>query len=218
MSNRKLARMPWRIIIADDHPLLVDGLKRMLEEMKDVQVLETVSNGRQLLARLREQAVDMVLLDLHMPQMDGLETLKMLQKDFPGLKILVFTNYSQPKFHSEARNLGARGFLLKSTTAQTLKEAVLTVFEGGTWFQEAGSPPATRDTAFTNDFMRKYQITQREVEILRMIAQGHTTKQIGEQLYVSEFTINAHRRNICRKLDIYTPVGLVNFAKEQGLV
>jgi two-component system, NarL family, nitrate/nitrite response regulator NarL len=210
--------MPLKIIIADDHPLLVDGLKRMLEEMEDVQVAEPVGNGRQLLARLRGQVVDMVLLDLHMPQLDGLETLRILQKEFPSLKVLVFTNYNQPKLWREARSLGARGYLLKNCTAQVLKEAVLTVSDGGTWFDDEGAVPTAQDTVFTDDFMKKYQITQREVEIIRKIAQGYTTKEIGEQLYVSEFTVNAHRRNICRKLDIYTPVGLVNFAKENGLV
>jgi DNA-binding NarL/FixJ family response regulator len=207
--------MPLKIIIADDHPLLVDGLKRMLEEM-GVQVSEPVGNGRQLLARLRGQVVDMVLLDLSMPQMDGLETLRVLQKEFPSLKVLVFTNYNQPKLWREVRSLGARGYLLKNCTAQVLKEAVLTVSDGGTWFDEEAAIPA-EDGVFTDDFMKKYQITQREVEIIRKIAQGYTTKEIGEQLYVSEFTVNAHRRNICRKLDIYTPVGLVNFAKEHGL-
>jgi DNA-binding NarL/FixJ family response regulator len=208
-----------KIIIADDHPVLADGLRRMLEEMEGVMVLEPVSNGRQLLARLREQAVDLVLLDLHMPQLDGLETLRVLQKELPTLKVLVFTNYNQPKLWREARSLGARGYLLKSCTAQTLKEAVLTVSDGGTWFDESGAAvPESEGAAFTDNFMKKYQITPREVEIIRKIAQGYTTKEIGEQLYVSEFTINAHRRNICRKLDIYTPVGLVNFAKEHGLV
>jgi DNA-binding NarL/FixJ family response regulator len=207
-----------KIIIADDHPLLVEGLRRMLEEMDGMQVLEPVSNGRQLLAKLREQAVDMVLLDLHMPQLDGLETLRVLQREFPALRILIFTNYNQPKLWREARSLGARGYLLKSCTAQTLREAVLTVSDGGTWFDETGAVSGTEDTAFTDDFMKKYQITPREVEIIRKIAQGYTTREIGELLYVSEFTVNAHRRNICRKLDIYTPVGLVNFAKAHGLV
>jgi DNA-binding NarL/FixJ family response regulator len=207
-----------KIIIADDHPLLVDGLRRMLEEMDGMQVLEPVSNGRQLLARLRDQAVDIVLLDLHMPQLDGLETLRVLQRELPAVKILIFTNYNQAKLWREARSLGARGYLLKSCTAQTLREAVLTVLDGGTWFDESGGASEPKGPVFTDDFMKKYQITPREVEIIRKIAQGYTTKEIGEQLYVSEFTINAHRRNICRKLDIYTPVGLVNFAKEHGLV
>lgn len=207
-----------KIIIADDHPLLVEGIRKMLAEMADMEVLTPVNNGRQLLGRLREQPVDMVLLDLHMPQLDGLETLRVIQKEFPGLKILVFTNYSQPKLWREARHLGARGYLLKNCTASTLKEALMTVSAGGTWFQEDAAVAPADDSLFTDDFMKKYQITQREVEIIRKIAQGYTTKEIGEQLYVSEFTVNAHRRNICRKLDISTPIGLVNFAKEHGLV
>lgn len=208
-----------RIIIADDHPLLVDGLRRVLEEMNDVEVTEPVGNGRQLLLRLRESPVDMVLLDLQMPQLDGLETLRILQKEFPRLKVVIFTNYNQQKLLREARNLGASGYLSKSCTSQELKEAVRTVEDGSTWFPKE-SPSAAEDSpsVFVNDFMKKYQITQREVEIIRKIALGYTTKEIGEQLYVSEFTVNAHRRNICRKLDIYTPVGLVNFAKEHGLV
>jgi len=211
--------MPLRITIADDHPLLVDGLRRVLEEMNDVEVTEPVGNGRQLLLRLRESPVDMVLLDLQMPQLDGLETLRILQKEFPRLKVVIFTNYNQQKLLREARNLGASGYLSKSCTSQELKEAVRTVEDGSTWFPKE-SPSAAEDSpsVFVNDFMKKYQITQREVEIIRKIALGYTTKEIGEQLYVSEFTVNAHRRNICRKLDIYTPVGLVNFAKEHGLV
>lgn len=212
-------KMPLKIIIADDHPLLVDGLRRVLEEMKDVEVSEPVGNGRELLVRLRQSPVDMVLLDLQMPQLDGLETLKILQKEFPRLKVLIFTNYNQKKLLREARNLGAGGYLSKSCTSQELKEAVRKVEDGGTWFPEESAAAADElPSLFVDDFMKKYQITQREVEIIRKIAQGFTTREIGEQLYVSEFTVNAHRRNICRKLDIYTPVGLVNFAKEHGLV
>lgn len=195
--------------------MLVDGVKRVLEEMDDVQVLETVANGRHLLTRLRQMPVDLVLLDLHMPHLDGIETLKVLRTEFPRLKVLVFTSYNQPRIVREIRGLGAKGILLKTSPSQLLKEAVRAVADGGDWYQEEAPIPVSE--TFTDDFMKKYQITTREVEILRKIAKGYTTKEIGEQLFVSEFTVNAHRRNICRKLDINTPVGLVNFAKEHGL-
>src|SRR6202000_1306740 len=151
-------KMPLKIIIADDHPLLVDGLKRMLEEMEDVEVPEPAGNGRLLLARLRQATADLVLLDLHMPQLDGLETLKILRKEFPQIKVLVFTNYNQPKLLREARNLGANGYLLKSCTSSTLKDAVRTVAGGGEWFREEPPAPAN-DSIFTDDFMKKYQVT-----------------------------------------------------------
>jgi DNA-binding NarL/FixJ family response regulator len=205
-----------RLIIADDHPLLIEGLTKVLVEIEGLEVLDSARNGRQLLDRLRRLPVDLVLLDLNMPQMDGIDTLKMLRTEFPKVKTLVFTNYNQPKLIREVTLLGARGFLLKNSSSTILKEAVLAVLAGKTWFKDE---PAVEPVSelLTDDFTKKYQVTRREVEILRKIAKGHTTKEIGEQLFVSEFTINAHRRNICRKLNIYTPVGLVNFAKEHGL-
>jgi two-component system NarL family response regulator len=208
--------MPLRLVIADDHPLLIDGLWKVLREMEDIQLLEPVGNGRNLLARLRQTPADMVLLDLHMPQLDGIETLKILCTEFPKTKVLVFTSYNQPRLLREIQDLGAKGCLYKSAGSVELKEAVQTEAAGGTWFR--GEAAAVVSDRFTDEFMKKYQVTQREIEILKKIAAGYTTKEIGKQLFISEFTINAHRRNICRKLNVYTPVGLVNFAKEHGLV
>ena len=209
--------MPLRLIIADDHPLLVNGLISVLQEMEDVQVLEPAINGRQLLERLQKHPADIALVDLNMPLLDGIATLKILNKNFPAVKVIVFTNYHQPKLIQEIKNLGAKGYLLKTSNSVTLKEAISAVAAGKTYFGDEIKTPSI-PSQFEDDFTRKYQITKREVEILRMIAKGCTTKQIGERLFVSEFTINAHRRNICRKLNIYTPVGLVNFAREHGLV
>lgn len=209
--------MALRLIIADDHPLLVNGLITVLQEIEGVQVLEPALNGRQLIDRLRHTPADIALIDLNMPQLDGIATLKILHKDFPTLRTIVFTNYHQPKLIHEVKQLGAKGFLLKTSNSIQIKEAVAAVAVGGTYFGDE-EERTTTTTLFEDDFTKKFQITKREVEILRMIAQGHTTKQIGENLFVSEFTINAHRRNICRKLNIYTPVGLLNFAREHGLV
>jgi DNA-binding NarL/FixJ family response regulator len=209
--------MALRIIIADDHPLLVDGLKRMLEEIDGVEVPACTDNGLQLLGILRESPVDMVLLDLHMPKLDGIDTLKILKKEFPKLKVIVFTNYNQPKLVKEIKSLGAEGFLLKSSPPATIKEAVQSIALGGIWFQEMTSEKPV-SSLFTNDFMKKYQLTERETEIICKVAEGYTTKEIANQLFLSEFTVNTHRRNIGRKLNIYTPVGLFNFAKVHGLV
>ncbi len=208
--------MPLKLVIADDHPLLIDGLKRVLEEIDNVEVADIASNGLQLISVLRKTAADIVLLDLQMPKLDGIETMKILKKDFPKLKIIVFTNYGQPRLIKEIKAAGADGFLIKSSSSVELKEAVSSVAAGNTWFSDAEQElPET--SPFVNDFMKKYQLTERETEIISKISKGLTTKEIAVQLYLSEFTINTHRRNICRKLNIYTPVGLVNFAKEHGL-
>ena len=209
--------MTLRIMIADDHPMLIDGLKKVLEEIPGVVVVACVENGLQLLHILRSQAVDLVLLDLHMPKLDGIETLKILKKDHPKCKIIVFTNYGQPKLVREIRGLGTQGYLLKNSTSIVIKEAIAAVAAGGTWFQEL-QPEKEVSSLLTDDFMKKYQLTTRETEIIGKIAKGLTSREIARELFLSEFTINTHRRNIGRKLNIYTPVGLVNFAREHGLI
>jgi DNA-binding NarL/FixJ family response regulator len=159
----------------------------------------------------------MVLLDLQMPKLDGIDSLKILRKDFPKLKIIVFTNYGQPKLIKEIKTLGAQGYLLKNSSSLLLKEAIAAVAGGIAWFQDM-QPELPQSSLLTNDFMKKYQLTSRETEIICKIAEGLTSREIAGQLFVSEFTINTHRRNICKKLNIYTPVGLLNFAKEHGLI
>jgi DNA-binding NarL/FixJ family response regulator len=202
------------ILIADDHPLLLDGLKMVLDEMDGVTVIGTATNGRQLIDQLRQHPADLVLLDLNMPRQDGLATLPLLTRQFPQVKVLVFTSYTQPKLIRDVRAMGARGFLLKTSDAATLKAAVGALLAGGEWFPEDDTPePPPAD-----EFTQKFQLTKREIEIIRLIAEGLTTRQISERLFLSEFTVNAHRRNIARKTGTDTPVGLVNFAHEQGLV
>jgi len=206
-----------RLLIADDHPLLLDGLFRILSELPDIEMLPPLSNGHQVIDYLKKSPVDLLLLDLNMPKMDGLSVLKIIHKDFPHVKVIVFTSYDRPHFIREAQALGAAGYLLKTSTAAYLKNVVQAVAMGQKWF------PKLHKTAFdleslTDNFTQKYQLTPREIEIIRLIAQGETTRQISEQLSVSEFTINAHRRNIARKTGIDTPIGLLHFAQEQGLV
>ena len=209
--------MPLRLVIADDHPLLLDGLKKVLEEMDETEIVFTAGNGLELISLLRRTAADMVLLDLQMPKLDGIDSLKIIRRDFPKLKIIIFSNYGQPKLIRETKILGASGYLLKNSPSLILKEAIKTVAAGGSWFKDT-EPEPKQSALLVNDFMKKYQLTSREIEIICKIAEGLTSKEIAGKLFVSEFTINTHRRNICRKLNIYTPVGLLNFAKEHGLV
>lgn len=203
------------LLLADDHPLLLDGLRNVLSDLPDVELLPPVNNGHQLLDFLYQHPVDMVLLDLNMPKTDGLTALKQIRKDWPTVKVIVFTSYNQPQHVRMVQSLGAMGYLLKTTDAPTIKTAVQQVRQGKPWFPML----ANASGEISDDvFLQKYQLTKREVEIIQQIVDGKTTRQIADELCVSEFTVNAHRRNIARKLGIDTPVGLVNFAREQGLV
>ena len=206
-----------RLLLADDHPLLLDGLRSVLAELPGVELLPSVINGHQLIDYLHQHPVDLLLLDLNMPKMDGLTALRYVRRDFPTVKVIVFTSYNQPQRIRDVQALGAMGYLLKTTDAPTLKAAVQQVWAGQPWFP-ALLTAAPTDSSTDDAFLQKYQLTKREVEIIQQIVAGLTTKQIADALCVSEFTINAHRRNISRKLGIDTAVGLVNFAREQGLV
>lgn len=196
--------------------MLIDGLINVLKEVEELGTPQAVGSGRELLDRLSEDGADLVVLDLNMPKMDGIDTLRRIKKDFPQVRVIVFTSYNQPKLIGDVRALGADGYLLKTSTSIMIKEVLRTVAAGGKWFPDTREDTTASDK-MGDDYIKKNRITKREVEIIRMIARGLTTRNISEQMSLSEFTVNAHRRNICRKLNIYTPVGLLNFAKEHGL-
>lgn len=207
-----------KLIIADDHQLFVDGLRALLDEMDDVDIMATAGDGHQLLDYLRTLHPDLVLMDLNMPGLDGIETLKILEKDFPKINVIILTSYYQPELLREIKSYGAKGYVLKSSSILKVKEAIISVSAGNLWFDENVTQEQSDSPFFIDDFMKKYQLTRREVEVIKMVATGLTSKEIAEQLFISEFTVNAHRRNISRKLDIHSPVGLLNFVKDQGLI
>ncbi|RXK82852.1 response regulator transcription factor [Filimonas effusa] len=205
-----------RIIIADDHQLLIDGLTAVLQTEPAWEVLEAVNNGRQLLDRLANTKPDLVLLDLNMPRLDGIQALTAISKNYPEVKVLVISNYNQPQLQADVRKLGAAGYLLKNISAALLKEAITRVLAGGTCFEEQATPPAA-DEWFPDDFMKKYQLTRREIEIVKLIGKELSTKEIADQLFLSELTVATHRKNILRKLEVKNIAGVVNFIRMHHL-
>lgn len=206
-----------RLIIADDHQLLIEGLISVLSEVEGIEMQEPVNDGRQLISRLQMKPADLVLLDLNMPHLDGIKTLEILKRDFRDLKIIILTNYNQPQLVEIVKKLGADGYLLKNSASHILKEAIGKVAAGETYFNPELSPEPEANLFFVDDFMKKFQLTRREVEIIRMIAKEMTSKQIGDALFISEFTVGTHRRNIMRKLEVNNVAGLLKFARQLGL-
>jgi DNA-binding NarL/FixJ family response regulator len=206
-----------KLIIADDHPLLIEGLISILSEVKDLEILEPVNNGNQLISSLTLIPADIVLLDLNMPKLDGIKTLPILRRDFPDLKVIVLTNYDQPQLIEEVKKIGAHGYLLKNSPSTILKNAIARVLNGEFCFDDKFLPAKENSPYFIDDFMKKYQLTRREVEIIKMIAKEFTSKEIGESLFISEFTVSTHRRNIMKKLNSKNVAGLLKFARQHGL-
>ncbi len=206
-----------KLIIADDHQLLIDGLISVLSEVEGITILEPVNDGKQLIKSLRSTTADIVILDLNMPNLDGIKTLEILKQEFSRIKIIVLTNYNQPQLVEKIKKLGADGYILKSSASRVLKEAIFKVAQGESYFEQELTSETEHNHYFIDDFMKKFQLTRREVEIIRMIEREFTSKTIADALYISEFTVSTHRKNIMKKLGVKNVAGLMNIAQQFGI-
>jgi DNA-binding NarL/FixJ family response regulator len=208
-----------KIILADDHQLFLEGVRTVLNEIPDVEITATVNNGSDLMEKFRSTTVDLVLLDLNMPKIDGLKCLQEIKKERPHVKVLVLTNYNQPELMEEVKQLKADGFMVKNSTANELRHAVERILAGEKLFSELQKPGVLDESSyFFDDFLKKFKLTRREVDIIRLVCREFSSKQIAAELHLSEFTVNTHRKNIQRKLNVKNVAGLVAFAKEHQLV
>jgi DNA-binding NarL/FixJ family response regulator len=212
--------MKQKIVLADDHQLLLEGIKTIVEEIENVEIIGTVNSGTALLTFLNQHKAHLVILDLNMPGKDGLKCLGIIKQLYPSIKVLVLSSYDQPELIEQARDLKAEGYLVKSSSSLELKEAVLNVLDGDTHYPDfqKQKKQELETSYFIDDFVRKFQITKREIDIIRLVCKEMSSKQIAAELFLSEFTVNTHRKNIFRKLNIKNVAGLVNFAQENKLL
>jgi len=214
------------LFIADDHTLFVDALVMALlyQTSFPVQVLGTSNNGEELLEKLQTLRPDILLLDLNMPVMNGLEVIPILKENYPKLHIIIVTKYSDPKFVRECiQQHKVSGYILKTSGFEELIEALVNVSAGHIHISKnlqlypKESMEDNAPSLFEEAFLSKYNLTKREVEILGLISQAKSSSEIAENLYISPQTVGAHRKNIMRKLNISTTAGLVRFAIENQL-
>lgn len=217
---------PITVFIADDHKLFVDSLVIALGQQAylPVKILGTASNGEELLQKLHEEVPELLLLDLNMPVMNGLEVIPILRSEYPDLKILVVTKYSDPKFVKECiQTHGISGYMLKTSSFAELLEGMYHVQDGQFYTsRELQLYPKDafeehENNQFEETFLAKYNLTRRELEILGLIAQAKSNAEIADGLFISPQTVGAHRKNIMRKLNISSTAGLVRFAIENQL-
>ncbi len=209
---------PHRILLADDHQIVLDGLREIIELSPQFEVAGTAASGREALTAVREKKPDLLLMDLNMPGKDGLEVLQEVRSRFPTLKVLLLTMYDSTELVRKALAMGANGYLLKEHGKEELLEALEKVASGGQYLSEKLKKRLqTEQPLFADDFQKKISLSERELEILRLIAQSYTNKEIGDKLYISEFTVQTHRRNLKRKLKAEHTADLVRFAFENGI-
>lgn len=211
--------MKRTIVLADDHQLLAEGVKTIAAEIADAEIIEVVNDGTELLDFLQKNTPDLVVLDLNMPGQDGLKCLAAIKRFYASVKVLVLTSYNQPELIQKVAEMKADGYIIKSSSAAELKAAIVAVLGGEKYYPvETPAEKETGNSYFMDDFLKKFQLTKREVDIIRMVCNEMSSKQIAADLFLSEFTINTHRKNIFRKLNVKNVAGLMNFAKENGLV
>jgi DNA-binding NarL/FixJ family response regulator len=210
-----------RIVLADDHTLVRTGMRLLLESIPDVNVVGEASDGLEALQLVQEHRPDCVLMDLAMPGLNGVEAVRRSTAQFPGIPILVISMHADEAYVHRALVAGARGYLLKGSDKEELEIAVRTVCSGVTYLTPAISKTlvaALAKKATSEPISPLEVLTLRQREVLRLVAEGNSTKQVAARLGLSAKTVEAHRGAIMERLGIRDLAGLVRFAIRAGLV
>jgi DNA-binding NarL/FixJ family response regulator len=202
-----------RVILADDHALVRAGIRALLERIEGVEVLAEAGDGPQALKLIQELRPDVVLLDIAMPGLSGLEVLKRVAADYPDIRVIVLTVHENQEYAEHAIHAGALGFLPKSAASAELELALRTVARGDLYL----SPEISRESA---EQVTKpgVELTPRQLQVLALIANGNSTKDIGLALSISAKTVESHRAQLMERLQIFDVAGLVRYAIKTGLV
>jgi two-component system, NarL family, nitrate/nitrite response regulator NarL len=210
--------MSIRILIADDHRVFIDGMRALLREIPALEVVGDAENGEQLIGQVAIHKPDVVLSDIQMPVMDGIEATREIHKKFPEVKVIALTMLNESMFIRRMLEAGASGYVIKTIDKDELIKAIHAVAAGEKYFSAAVT------AQLMNNFSAKPQsnpidiLTKREKEILTLISLGLTDKEIAEKVFLSPLTITTHRKNILSKLGLKNKVELTRFAMENNLL
>ncbi len=217
-----------KTIIADDHRISIEGLKSVLRKpvgILTINVVATLKSGKKLLKICEYNPPDLVILDLNLSEIDGLETLRKLRQLPQAPKALVYSRYQDPKIIKHSFRAGADGFLLKNGELDELKEGICAVLNGVTFLGKGVktyNPSANKRMGARHSFeerhLKNYALTKRELQILQLITQALSNKEIARKLFISDQTVGVHRKNIMRKLGVSNTAALVKMAYENSLI
>jgi DNA-binding NarL/FixJ family response regulator len=213
-----------KILIVDDHEVVRDGLKNILLSLNNVSIAGEAANGEDSISLYDSLKPDLVIMDISMPGMNGIEATRIIKENDPNAKILILTMHDNQEYLNQIIRSGAKGFVLKNTDKEELLDAVKTVAGGENFFSKDISKliienyiRSAKDSD-KNEGYKEVPLTKREVEILKYIAEGNSNQEIANKLYISYNTVDTHRKNIMHKLSIKNTAGLVRYAIEKGLI
>ena len=209
-----------RVYIADDHQVLLDGLKTLLTSFEDIEVVGAGHNGKEAIEFLQSNSVDVILMDINMPEMNGIDACKIISKEHPEVRIIALSMYNKASFIQQMLKSGAAGYILKNTGQEELVEAIRTVMQGEQYLGKTVSRTLMTSMMGKKKDSQSYipELTRREKEILELIAQEYTTQEISDELHISLNTVETHRKNLLSKCGVRNSVGLVKVAYERGLL
>lgn len=204
------------LIIADDHSLFTEGLRSLLQKEEDMTVIAVAGDGKELLDILHNANPDIILMDINMPKLNGIEATRYINQTRKDIKIIILSTYNEEHLIEKTKQNGANGYLLKNSSKEDLLQTIRLVAQGQSSFPYRS--PKISDLFSENDsFLKQFNITGRELEIIKYIKEGNTNQQIADKLFLSIYTVETHRRNIMRKLNLTNPGQLMKFIMENNL-
>ena len=212
---------PITIVIADDYKIYRDGLKLCLSADNNLQILFEADNGEELMEALKTQQPEIIIMDLNMPLMDGMEATKQIRKKYEQIKILVITMYDNDKFIINLMENGAHGYLLKNAEPKEIIKAIYALHENGYYFNDLVNKALLKKLVMKNNlkpsFNHNIELTEREQEVLKMICEEKTATEIGKEIFLSPRSVEGIRTRLIEKVGVRNTAGLVMFAVKNGL-
>lgn len=214
-----------KIIIADDHPLIAEGVSANLKTMAQAEIVCMATNGQEVLDYLVNHEADLVLMDLEMPLMNGLDCSRKMRVQFPEVRVIILSMYEEPELVSQFRELGIKGYLLKTSPMEEIQQAIRDVMTGGSHYSEEIMMKVGKESFSNVSPVPSFQtsslasrLSKRELEIIPLFSKGYTNAQIAEMLFLSARTVETHRSNIFKKTKTKNIAELIRFAFKNGLI
>lgn len=210
-----------KVVLADDHKIVRDGIKLMLEPQPGVDVVAEAENGTDVLNKLEDLEVDLVIMDINMPEMDGVTATRNIKDKYPDIKVLALTMSNDDLHIRQMIQAGASGYIMKSAGRNELKDAIETIMSGKHYFSDEATQSIMMDLVKgkgKSSMPDPIHITDRELEILELIVKEFTNQEIADKLYISSRTVDAHRRNLLQKTGARNTAGLVKYAFQHNII
>ncbi len=206
-----------KLLIADDHSIIKEGIRLMLNNDTDIEIVHEASSGEEVIAYVENNSekVDVLLTDINMAKKNGIETTKIITEQFNHIKVLALTMNAEKSYITQMIEAGALGYILKESDSNELKKAIKTVAAGNKYYSQSVSN--TMIDAFLNN-EQSNELSEREIDVLRQIANGATNKEAGENLFISPRTVESHRRSILEKLELRNTADMVRYAIKNNYI